>query len=540
MADASNRTFHFLREIASGSFGRVFLAEVKHDDGFSRLVAVKLLHPQWSSNREVASRMRDEARLLGHLRHRHIVDVFDLTRIDGRTAVVMEYLDAVDLKVLIRHLKLEGKVLPVTVALDVGMAIASALDAAYNRPPQRGERPLRVIHRDIKPSNVMLDGTGTVKVLDFGGARADFEARESETKELAFGSIEYMAPERVFFEPENGSSDVYSLGATLYELLALERVGKARVRAGEHGAYLEARLDQLGTGWVGMTHAWPEVRAMLREFMAFERDERPDSAQALAAMRALRKQLRGVRLDEWAEEVVPPILEDIRENGTGGDQDPLLNRVITEDRLILPDMVTYEVLVEPITDNDDLLPVGLGTEDLSIDTLIGHLSPDEEPTVALAMPSPTLIPALPEPEPPPAPAPPAPPPRSTRWAVPAAIALGLTVVAIGIALPRSAAPVVAPAPEPAPVVAAPVIPESALAHFVNAGGPAVSGLTVRCHGASGSHPETVAVAVGEGLVERCIVSGVRAQDGRGKLQVVLTEVRPGSYTCFAAGEESCE
>ena len=69
--------FHFLRELGSGGFGSVFLAKVEHADGFSRLVAVKILKNQWTDSKEIASRMRDEARLLGLLRHRNIVDVLD-------------------------------------------------------------------------------------------------------------------------------------------------------------------------------------------------------------------------------------------------------------------------------------------------------------------------------------------------------------------------------------------------------------------------------------------------------------------------------
>ena len=91
------RRFHFIRQVATGGFGTVHLCKVMHADGFSRIVAVKLLNAQWSENQEVTSRIRDEARLLGLLRHRNIVDVIDLTSIDGRTAVVMEYLEAVDL-----------------------------------------------------------------------------------------------------------------------------------------------------------------------------------------------------------------------------------------------------------------------------------------------------------------------------------------------------------------------------------------------------------------------------------------------------------
>ena len=186
--------------------------KVQNADGFSRLVAVKLLKAEWSQSEDIASRMRDEARLLGLLRHRNIVDVLDLTRIDGRAAVVMEYLEGIDLKQLNQELAKDGLVLPVGCALEVAAAVANALDAAYNRPPMPGEKPLRVIHRDIKPSNVMVDESARVKVLDFGVARSELEGRESHTQELQYGSVDYMAPERLFFEPETPSSDVYSLG----------------------------------------------------------------------------------------------------------------------------------------------------------------------------------------------------------------------------------------------------------------------------------------------------------------------------------------
>jgi serine/threonine-protein kinase len=225
LTSEATRKFHFIREIASGGFGSVYLAKVIHGDGFSRLVAVKLLHPKWSENEEIASRMRDEARLLGWLRHKNIVDVMDLTLIDGRCAVLMEYLEAVDLKVIVTACLDHGARIPLRVCLEVCSAVASALDAAYTRPPYAGEKPLRVIHRDIKPSNIMVDEGGTTKVLDFGVARADFEQREAKTQELSFGSIEYMPPERLFFEPESPASDVYSLGATLYEMLALDKLG---------------------------------------------------------------------------------------------------------------------------------------------------------------------------------------------------------------------------------------------------------------------------------------------------------------------------
>ena len=342
------RKFEFIREIASGGFGSVYLAKVIHGDGFSRLVAIKLLHSKWSENEEIASRMRDEARLLGWLRHRNIVDVMDLTVIDGRSAVVMEYLDAADTRQLVDHCIEARTRIPLRVALEVCAAAASALDAAYNRPPYAGEKPLRVIHRDIKPSNIMVDGQGLVKVLDFGVARAEFDAREAKTAELSFGSLEYMPPERLFFEPEAPSSDIYSLGATLYEMLALQKLGKAKLRQSEQERFLEERFEDLVEH-----HPMPSEEAedllhdLLRDMLSFDESERPTAADAVVRMRSFARQLDGEGLEEWAERVVPPVVQKARAT-VRPSPESMVGRVLTEDLSGQIDEPTVDTL-----DHDD-------------------------------------------------------------------------------------------------------------------------------------------------------------------------------------------
>src|SRR5262249_41301452 len=157
---------------------KVYLAEQISADGFQRIVAVKLLHAKWSSHDEVVMRTRDEARLLGLIRHQHIVKVEDLTSIDGKCAIVMEYLEGVDLKFIIAFLRDKGQEFPRAALFETMLGVASALDAAYNGTPNAGSPPLKVIHRDIKPSNVFVTIPGAVKLLDFGTARANFAERE--------------------------------------------------------------------------------------------------------------------------------------------------------------------------------------------------------------------------------------------------------------------------------------------------------------------------------------------------------------------------
>jgi len=329
--DAARR-FHFMREIASGGFGSVHLAKVVHADGFSRIVAVKLLKSQWTDSEEIARRMRDEARLLGLLRHRHIVDVLDLTSIDGRVAVIMEYLEAVDLRCVTQALTAADERMSARAALEITYAVAAALDAAYNRPPMPGDKPLRVIHRDIKPSNVMLDDTGMVKVLDFGVARSEIENRESHTQELQFGSIEYMAPERLFFEPETPASDVYALGATLYELLSRERLGKPKGRPALHHARVVERVSALRAVLDLPAEQGQALEEMICGCLAFDHQLRPTSSELAQQARALARQMPGEDLSCFSERLIPPLLTSAQTGQTRTT--PLDDSIVIEDSLI--------------------------------------------------------------------------------------------------------------------------------------------------------------------------------------------------------------
>ena len=97
------RRFRFLKKLSEGTFGKVYLAEVITDNNFSKVVAIKLLHAKWVDHDEILQRSRDEARVLGRLQHRNIINVIDLISIAGKCAIIMEYLDGVDLKSLINY-----------------------------------------------------------------------------------------------------------------------------------------------------------------------------------------------------------------------------------------------------------------------------------------------------------------------------------------------------------------------------------------------------------------------------------------------------
>ncbi|MCB9675040.1 MAG: serine/threonine protein kinase [Alphaproteobacteria bacterium] len=324
---AGRRRFRIIKEIAEGGFGKVYLAEQISSDGFSRIVAVKLLHAKWSSHDEVVMRTRDEARLLGLIRHQHIVKVEDLTSIDGKCAIVMEYLEGCDLKWMISFLQERGLDFPRAALFEIVLAVASALDAAYNGVPLQGGQPLRVIHRDIKPSNIFVTVAGGVKVLDFGTARANFAEREAKTQALAFGSQGYMAPERMLGEEDTPAADVFSLGIALYEILSLESFGRIPPRPNKFATKVEERVRSLPLS--GDPEWCDQVRDTLRLMLSYEASERPTAAQLVEIMELLAQDANDMGLRRFCRTLVAEAKANLPDLDTG---DPLTGRIVEEDK----------------------------------------------------------------------------------------------------------------------------------------------------------------------------------------------------------------
>jgi serine/threonine protein kinase len=299
------RRFRIMKELSEGAFGKVYMAEMITGDNFKSVVAIKLLHGKWVSHEEIVQRSRDEARVLGLLHHRNIVRVEDLTSINGQCAVIMEYLEGVDLKHLIRHCREHEVHMPRRVIFEIIASSSSALDAAYHQKTLHGGEPLRVIHRDIKPSNVMVTVNGEIKVLDFGTARAQFEHREAETQALAFGSAAYMAPERVMGDPDTPAGDILSLGITMFELLALKSFGKIYVRKEKYESALTERISNVDLSDLDADRAG-QVQAALRLMMAYNPEDRPKAGQVVELMEALAEEVNDGSVRRFCREVVMP------------------------------------------------------------------------------------------------------------------------------------------------------------------------------------------------------------------------------------------
>lgn len=282
MHPQNERRFVLESILGQGGFGTVYLARLEDGQGFTKQVALKLLqdpHP----HPEVLQRFRDEARLLGLLRDRAIVGVEPPVQLDGQWAVVMEYVDGLSCSELLAR---EGS-LPTGVALEIITEIARALGKAWTTPGPDGN-PLHLIHRDLKPSNVQITRTGEVKILDFGLAKAAFDAREARTENSIAGTLGYIAPER--FEGQEGpTTDVYSLGVMLEQLM----LGVRHSSTSQRPDLVPGSPKQLAI-------------ALALRMRSHQPSERPDARDVERECADL---LRGFpsreTLRDWAERVIP-------------------------------------------------------------------------------------------------------------------------------------------------------------------------------------------------------------------------------------------
>ena len=293
------RKYHVLYPLGKGGFGTVYRADVVGEGGFTKSVALKVLNPDMEQVEEVARRFRDEARVLGLIRHRAIVQVDGLVRLANRWTVVMEYVSGVDL----HRLHKQGP-MPVGPALEIVGEVAGALEVAYTSAGPDGS-PLHLLHRDIKPANIQLTPAGEVKVLDFGIARAEFAGREAATRSLMFGSEGYMAPERHDFI-DGPAGDVYALGVVLWELLTAGTFGRTSAHPSRHEEKVNTAQHQL---WEVTGGDNEELIRFVGDLLAYEPGDRPTAREVESRLWTLHRAIRGERLREWAERVVPPLME---------------------------------------------------------------------------------------------------------------------------------------------------------------------------------------------------------------------------------------
>ncbi len=192
--------YEILETVGAGGMSIVYKAKCHK---LNRYVAIKMLKPEFSDDRGFVTKFRVEAQSAACLSHPNIVSVYDVGEDDGMYYIVMELVEGITLK---EYIARQGR-LAVEQALNFSLQIASGIEVAHDN---------HIIHRDIKPQNIIVSRNGTLKVTDFGIARA---ATSNTISPTAMGSVHYISPEQARGGFSDERSDIYSLGITMFEML---------------------------------------------------------------------------------------------------------------------------------------------------------------------------------------------------------------------------------------------------------------------------------------------------------------------------------
>ncbi|HEX5744703.1 MAG TPA: serine/threonine-protein kinase [Archangium sp.] len=288
--------YELVHLLGQGGMGEVYLAKISGAAGFEKPCIVKTILPSLLKDGQFLDRFHHEAKVLVHLVHSSIAQVYDMGEAEGTYYMALEYVAGVDLSFLQDQARNEGQQIPVPVALYLGQRIAEGLGYAHRKTGPDGA-PLGIVHRDVSPHNVMLSYEGEVKVIDFGLAKS--AARSKHTlPSTVMGKLGYMSPEQVRAEAVDHRSDIYSCGVIVWELLA----SRSLIRHGTVGEMMAA----MSNPHVPALHEVrpdidPALDAVVRRALAPSPEERYARSDDFA--RALNEQLLRSGSTLGAEEV---------------------------------------------------------------------------------------------------------------------------------------------------------------------------------------------------------------------------------------------
>ncbi|MBZ0116485.1 MAG: serine/threonine protein kinase, partial [Sandaracinaceae bacterium] len=236
--------------IGSGGMADIYLARAQTELGVARRVVIKDILPELSGDAHFADMLIAEAKLVAGLRHANIAQVTDLGREAGRLFIAMEYVEGLDLNVLLRTLSKRKIPLPPELAFFIVREVLVALDFAHRAKGADGA-PLGIVHRDVSPSNVLISFEGEVKLCDFGIAKATSAQAgrasrpsgpdESGERSRIAGKAAYMSPEHARGEAIDARADVFAAGIVLWELCA----GRRLYRGSEDEMLAQARAGKV-------------------------------------------------------------------------------------------------------------------------------------------------------------------------------------------------------------------------------------------------------------------------------------------------------
>jgi eukaryotic-like serine/threonine-protein kinase len=232
--------YTLIDRIAVGGMAEIFLARQTGPDGFEKTIVIKRIRPHLSKQSSFVRMFLNEAKLAAQLDHPNIVQIYDLGRIGESYYIAMEYIFGRDMRRIIPKADSLGIPFPMVYALKIASSVCEGLYYAHQKADPYGN-PLNVVHRDISPENVFVSFDGTVKILDFGIAKAANQIVQTDAGDIK-GKLSYMSPEQCRGMSLDCRSDLFSLGVVLFEWLTGFRLFTGDSEVAIMKSIIEARI----------------------------------------------------------------------------------------------------------------------------------------------------------------------------------------------------------------------------------------------------------------------------------------------------------
>ena len=261
---------YFLLELINvGGMAEVFKAKMFGVEGFEKIVAIKKILPEVAEDKEFIKMFIDEAKIAVRLQHPNIVQILELGKIDESYFIAMELVNGKDLKTIRKRLKRVDLLMPPEQSAYAISQVCDGLDYAHRKCDEK-MNSLNIVHRDISPQNIIISYEGTVKLIDFGIAKAKSKSTKTQAGMLK-GKFSYMSPEQVSGQPIDRRSDIFSLGVVFFEMLTGKRLflGKNDVETLE-----KIRKAEVPPPSVFNSAIPPELDRIVLKSLAKDREER--------------------------------------------------------------------------------------------------------------------------------------------------------------------------------------------------------------------------------------------------------------------------
>ena len=216
--------YEVISHLATGGMAQIYLAKQTGLGQFERHVVLKTILRERAADQRFVTMFLDEAKLAATLNHQNVAQVYEVDQADGAYFMAMEFVHGENARAILETTLRRGWTIPLELAVMIISGAAAGLHHAHERKGKGGQ-PLNIVHRDVSPANIMVGYDGSVKVLDFGIAKAEERATKTVGGTIK-GKYGYMSPEQCKGKPIDRRSDIFALGICLYELTTLRRAFK--------------------------------------------------------------------------------------------------------------------------------------------------------------------------------------------------------------------------------------------------------------------------------------------------------------------------